>query len=124
MHKITLPSLPASMNNLYQIMFSLRKVELRPEVRLWKNNMKEFIPPWKEERSDDTRYWISMSFFGNWLTKTGKVRKVDHCNMEKVVIDVVCEKLGFDDSFIFEKRLSRKVQADEEMIEIELGVIQ
>jgi len=121
MLKFIIPTLPASMNQIYNIIYGLRKIELKPEVRLWKNDAKQYIPPWSYP--DESLFWISLEFHGNWRVRSGKIKKVDHANMEKVVIDVVAEKLGFDDSRIFEKRMSRKVQSTDERVEIQIGVM-
>lgn len=85
--------------------------------------MKSYIPPLPWPLPEQTLLWISLTFHGDWLTQKGKVKKVDLSNLEKVVIDTVAEKLGFDDSIIFEKRLTKKVQSEEQKVEIELGVI-
>lgn len=120
-HKFTLPELPASMNALYQIIYSQKRVEMKPEVRLWRNRMKDYIPPWTI--GEDVLLWIGLEFWGNWYTKKGEVRKVDLSNMVKVTQDVIAEKLKFDDSRIFEQRWLRKIQSDEQRVEVELGVM-
>lgn len=120
-HKFTLPKLPASMNAIYNILFHLRRVEIKPEVRLWKTEMKEYIPPY--QIPEGALVWISLDFHGNFYTKAGKVRVVDLSNMEKVTIDLIAEKLRFDDSQIFEKRLTRKVQDIKEQVKVEMGVL-
>lgn len=120
MHKFTLPKLPASQNAIYNILFSLKRVEMKPEVRLWKTEMKEYIPPWKVPEGG---LWITLVFYGNWHTKAGKVKTVDLPNLIKVTVDVIAEKLGFNDSLIFEMRNLRKIQSTDEKIEVELGVI-
>jgi len=109
------------MNALYQIIYGLRRVELKPEVRLWKTEMKAFIPPWVEV--EQRRLWIALDFHGNWETMAGKVRVVDLQNMVKVTVDVIAEKLKFNDSLIFEQRRLRKIQSDEKKIEVELGFL-
>lgn len=83
--------------------------------------MKDYIPPWTI--GEDVLLWIGLEFWGNWYTKKGEVRKVDLSNMVKVTQDVIAEKLKFDDSRIFEQRWLRKIQSDEQRVEVELGVM-
>lgn len=107
-------------------------MELKEDVRLWKQKAKEYIPPWPPEPIIDgmapastwKQLWISLYFYGNWYTKDGKVRTIDLCNLVKVTVDAIAEKLGFNDSMIFEQRMLRKIQSEEQKVEVELGHIE
>lgn len=93
--------------------------------------MKDYIPPWPDEPIIDGQgpdslwknMWISLDFYGNWYTKGGKARVIDLPNMVKVTVDVIAEKLKFNDCLIFEQRRLRKIQSTEEKIEVELGYL-
>lgn len=118
--RFTVPLSPVSCNSLYNVMFSLKKVELKPEIRLWKTQVKQYVPVWKTAR---TGYlYFNADVYTETLFKNGKVRKLDLQNMEKALIDAVCEKLGLSDEFIFEKH-TRKIQADMDSIDIEIGFL-
>ena len=112
-----IPSLPPSVNSLYDVLFNLRRVELKPEVRLWKTRAKEFIPPFKVEKGQ--RVATSYRFYGRWRTKEGALRKVDVRNMVKAVEDSVCSKQGWDDSQVWEGCVE-KVECDQEKVQVEI----
>jgi len=117
----SIPMPPVSCNSLYNVMFKLKRVELKPEIRLWKTKVKEFVPVWKTEK---TGYlYFNADIYTETLFKNGKVRKLDLQNLEKALIDAVCEKLGLSDEFIFQKH-TRKVQAKDERMEVELGFLE
>jgi len=110
-----IPSLPSSMNKMYQINYNTRQVFMAPDVRVWKSKAKLFMPVWKIE--EDWIYKMSLTFSGNFLFKNGKVRKIDLQNLVKVVIDAVAERYGFDDSRVYNFRCE-KVQGDESWVEV------
>ena len=114
----TIPSLPPSSNSLYNVLFRLRRVELKPEARLWKSRAKEFTPPFKVGASD----WVDVSIIlsGNWLSKEGKIRKVDVTNREKLILDAICEKQGWDDSQVWCRRICKSQDVKKEFVSITL----
>lgn len=116
----TIPSLPPSINSLYNVLFSLRKVELKPEARLWKSRAKEYIP--KHEIGEQERVSISFLFYANWLSKDGKILKKDVTNREKLVLDAISEKCGWDDSQVWARSVN-KVQSEKEMVKVDLFVM-
>lgn len=107
-----IPKWPPSVNSLYNVIFSQRRVELKPEVRLWKTQAKELIPAWKELRNSDKLLRVELDFYGSWWHANGRLKKTDVQNMVKVTLDALAEKNGFDDSQVFEcterKRASLK----------------
>ena len=119
-----IPSLPPSMNAIYQIIFQARIVQLKPEVRAWKTEVKKDIPLWRPvlgEGTDGT-LWIKMVFVGDWYTKKGKVRKVDLSNLEKVVVDAICEKVGIDDSFVWKVEKRKEQGTENRGIRVSMGL--
>ena len=121
--KFVIPLMPPSMNSLYQIIFSMKQVQLKPEIRLWKTQAKQFIPPWKSNGDSKTGWlYFNADIYTQVYFKNGKVRKIDLQNLEKCLIDCVCEKLGLNDEFIFEKH-TKKVDSEKDKIEVEIGFL-
>ena len=119
--KFTIPLMPPSMNSLYNVIFSMKRVELKPEIRLWKTQAKQFVPVWKQlGKSKSGWLYFNADVYTQVYFKNGKVRKIDLQNMEKCLIDAVCEKLGIEDEFIFQK-FTRKLDSDKDRIEVEIG---
>lgn len=118
--RFSLPISPVSCNSLYNVMFNLKRVELKPEIRLWKSQVKQFVPAWKTEKKG--YLYFNADIYTETLFKNGKVRKLDLQNLEKALIDAICEKIGLSDEFIFKKH-TRKIQAENDRIEVELGFL-
>jgi len=97
--KFVIPFLPPSMNSMYNVMFNLRRVELKPEVRLWKTKAKEYIPL-LTPKENSYLFKLDAVFMYNFFFKNGKFRKVDSQNLIKVLIDAVAEKNGFGDEYV------------------------
>jgi len=117
--RFQIPSLPSSINQIYAINFGQRHIFLRPEVKRWKTDMKVYIPKWKP--SDTGYIRVDIDIYSNWFYKNGKVKRADLQNLEKVLIDTICEKIGIDDKFIFYKN-SKKIQADEDRIDVQMSL--
>lgn len=118
--RFTIPLAPVSCNSLYNVMFHLKRIELKPEIRLWKSQVKQYVPPWKTGESGNL--YFNADIHTETLFKNGKLRRLDLQNLEKALIDAVCEKLGIGDEFIFQK-FTRKIQAEKDRIEVEIGFI-
>ena len=112
-----IPTLPPSVNSLYNVLFSMRRVELKPEVRLWKTQAKEYIPTLRVKESAHISF--NAWFEGAWRHGNGKLKKRDVQNMTKCLIDCVAEKVGFDDSQVWAAS-SYKVEAEKEQVRVEL----
>lgn len=95
----TIPFLPPSMNAMYNIIFHQRRVELKPEVRLWKTKAKEYIPQLTPHK-DSYLFKLDVVFYYNFFYKNEKLKKVDTQNLMKVLIDAVAEKNGIGDEYI------------------------
>lgn len=94
--RFTLPALPPSVNALYQIIYSERRVELKPEVRRWKTAAKERMPPWSL-RSPDSLICIDAVFYYDFYHANGNLRDFDTHNLMKALIDAIAERYGFRD---------------------------
>jgi Holliday junction resolvase RusA-like endonuclease len=118
-----LPEPPPSVNSLYNVIFSLKKVELKNEVKLWKSKMKLYVPVWRPKVVPDSPWmYFRMDVHMDLFHKNGKVAKFDVMNMEKACIDMVCEKIGIDDKFISECH-TRKIQSENEYVMCEIGYL-
>ena len=94
-----IPSLPPSMNAIYQIIFHLKQVQMKPEVRAWKTQAKQMVPQMMAH-ADSYVFRLDAHFHYNWLFKNGAFRKFDTANMLKVLVDAVAEKVGIKDEYI------------------------
>lgn len=86
-----LPSLPPSVNSLYQIIYNQRRVELKPEYRRYKNDMKQYVPRFDECSEMRIDFEFNFNF---------KKRRFDAANLCKLTIDLICEKLGVNDKVV------------------------
>jgi hypothetical protein len=91
----TLPALPASVNNIYQIIWRQQKVELKPECRTWKSKAKEYVPVFKVAEGSLIR--VDVVYFYDFFYKNGKLREFDTHNLMKLLIDAVASRLGHSD---------------------------
>ena len=121
--RFRIPSLPASMNAIYQIMFHLKQVQMKPEVRAWKTQAKQFVPKWTLPAKVETGFlYLKLVYHGDWFYKNGKARRIDLPNLQKITVDVIAEKLGFDDCMVWAVEL-KKVQDAKDFVDCELGFI-
>ena len=87
-----LPSLPASMNQIYNIVFGKKLIYLKPEVRRYRSDMKMFVPM---PSINDWEYTeLEFTVCADWFYKNGKLRKIDIQNLLKVLVDLIAEKQG------------------------------
>lgn len=123
--KFTIPVHPPSVNALYQVNHKFRTVELKPEARFWKSNAKPHIP----SRTDFAPFQgkklrLTLTVRMDWYYKNKNLKRLDVTNMEKVIVDTIAEKLGFDDLLVWEIS-TRKVQdVTREGVDVELMVAQ
>lgn len=95
-YRFTIPSLPPSVNSLHQIIYSQRRVELKPEVRRWRSDAKQYVPraQWLSELSVIR---VDIIVYYRLLTAAGKLREFDTQNLLKPLIDLIAEKQGWND---------------------------
>lgn len=92
----TLPGLPTSVNSLYNVIWTLHRVELKSECRRWKQSAKGKIPHFDVPK--DCLLKIDCEFHYPFLYQNGKLRKFDTSNLLKLLYDAVAEGLNVDDS--------------------------
>ena len=96
--EFTIPFLPPSMNAVYNILFHMRRVEMKPEVRLWKMKAKEFIPILKPHKNSYL-FKLDAVIYYELFYKYGMLKKVDTQILLKVLIDAISEKNGIGDEY-------------------------
>jgi hypothetical protein len=96
--RFTLPSLPVTVNSLYQIRWSTREVFLRPECYRWKSESKRYVPRFKVGEGSSVQ--VHATYHYPFLYKNGKPRVFDVANLLKLTIDTVAEKCGLNDFLV------------------------
>lgn len=118
--RFMLPSLPNSVNSLYQVIFSQRRVELKPECRRWKSETKSHVP--RFEISEGSSVEVNAVFYFPFHYKNGKPRVFDVTNLLKLLLDCIAEKCGFND-FLVRGGSWASVDTDNEQVEVHLREI-
>lgn len=121
--EFVLPSFPISFNKLYNIDHNRRRVGLTDEALLWATRTKPFVKPCRWP--SDWLLVITLEYQSpKWLTKEGKLRRVDVQNLEKLVIDTMFGKWGFDDSRLVDVvRLKRYGPREQIQVTLERSLI-
>lgn len=112
----TLPSFPVSFNQLYTINHLQRKVTLSDEALLWRTRTVPFVKPCRWP----VQWLLKLTLVyesPNWVCKNGKLRRMDHQNLDKLVVDTMFAKWGRDDSRLVEI-VSRKRYGPREQIQV------
>lgn len=113
-----LPSFPTSCNRIYTINHVQRKVFLSDEALLWRTRTVPFVKPCRWPL--DWLLKLELNYESpNWHGKNGKLKRIDVQNLEKLLIDTLFAKWGWDDSRLVEK-VSRKLYGPREQIEVTL----
>jgi len=107
-YTFTIPTIPPSYNKQFKINFRQRKVYLDHAAKQFVYLAKLSTP--NMEVTEGCVYKLSIEYHSNWFFKNGKVKKQDIQNMDKLLIDAVFEKMGVDDSRVWEVHLY-KVQS-------------
>jgi Holliday junction resolvase RusA-like endonuclease len=112
--QFVLPTFPVSVNKLYDINHNQRRVRLSDSAALWKTRTIPFVKPcrWPECLLKLTLVYESP----DWLTRQGKVRRVDVQNMDKLAIDTMFSKWGFDDSRLVEITTQKRYGPREQVV--------
>lgn len=114
--QFVLPTFPISFNQLYKIDHVRRLVTLSDAAALWKTRTIPFVKPCRWPAGWMLK--LTLDFQSpNWLTKAKTMRRVDVQNLEKLVIDTMFAKWGWDDSWLVE-RVSRKSYGPREQIQV------
>jgi hypothetical protein len=115
--RFTIPSLPPSVNALYQIIYSQKRVELHPEARRWKSSAKEHVVRFTPRQG--ALVAVDVTFHYRFYYQNGKPRVFDAANLLKLLIDCVAEKCGFNDCLVRHGSWS-SVDSPDEKVEVVL----
>lgn len=108
--RFAIPFLPPSVNSLYGIQGGRKiRIFLKSEARQFKEKAKLFMP--KKEIKENVKLGLEFLIRGNWYFKNGAFKKLDLQNLEKILIDAIAEKYGFDDCRVWWKS-AKKEQLD------------
>lgn len=113
-----LPSFPPSVNRLHKIDHVRRLVTLSDEALLWKTRIIPFIKPCRWSGELFLKLTLEYESPG-WFYKNGNLRRKDSHNLDKVLIDSLFAKWGWDDSRLVEL-VSRKRYGPREQIQVML----
>jgi Holliday junction resolvase RusA-like endonuclease len=112
-----IPLLPVSMNKLYAINYRTKQVYMTPEARQFKTQAKLFISSFATTKTD--KLSLRLDINTDWYFKNGNPKRSDIQNLIKVVVDMLSERLGFDDSQIWSFS-ANKIQSNENFCWLEL----
>lgn len=118
--KFQLPRLPPSINSLYNVIYSQRRIELKPEARHWKSGMKQYVPRFVIAESSLLR--IDFVFHYPFLYQNGRLRIFDSPNLIKLAIDCICEKLAIQDARV-KSGSWESVDEEREFVEVVLSEV-
>lgn len=96
-----LPSLPGSLNDLYELNrpdSGLPRKRLKAEWSLWCSKMMPYIPAFKVKENSILR--VDRTYHLPWFYKNGRWRKVDVVNMDALLFNLVTRKVGIDDLYV------------------------
>lgn len=94
--RFTIPLLPPSINALHNVIWSQRRVELKPEVRKWRTDALNFIPRIVFS-SNESLLRVDVVFSYRHYYQNGKLRVFDTHNLVKFLIDTIANKAGIND---------------------------
>ena len=102
-----IPLAAPSMNSLLNVIWSQKRFETKPEIRLFRTQLKSYLPLWQPQ--PETLYRVHFSFLEDWLHGNGTLKRKDAPNLLKSCLDAVMERYQLDDCYILETT-AQKVQ--------------
>lgn len=94
-----IPLKAPSMNSLLYVIWHQKRLETKPEVRLFRSNFKSYLPPWEPEITG--LYSVRFSFHADWYYKNGSLRREDAPNLIKCCLDALCERYSLEDAQVW-----------------------
>jgi len=113
----TLPSLPGSLNDLYELNrpdSGLPRKRLRPEWALWVSKMMPYIPAFRVQANSILR--VDRCYYLPWFYRNGNWRKVDVVNMDALLFNLVTRKIGIDDSLVKQGMLDSRDSEENKVV--------
>lgn len=96
-----LPSLPGSLNVLYELNrpdSGLPRKRLKAEWSLWVSKMMPYVPRFTIQPNSILR--VDRTYYLPWFTSKGTWRKIDVVNMDALLFNLVTRKIGVDDLLV------------------------
>jgi Holliday junction resolvase RusA-like endonuclease len=114
----TVPFVPPSVNCLYGVTSRGGRIRtfLKSDAARFKEKAKLFMIPKKVLPA--TKIHLELIIKTNWYYKNGSVKKIDIQNMEKILLDAISEKYGFDDSMIWSKTCEKQDGEDSILVSL------
>lgn len=107
-----IPHLPPSLNQTYKINYRTKQMYLDKSAVDFKRNAILFIP--KIEVDEEGVLEVLVEYHGKFLNKDGTTKRRDGQNLDKVLYDVIFERLGLDDSIVWKGSWIKKHNEKEE----------
>jgi hypothetical protein len=117
-----IPRKPISVNSLYQILYTQRRVRLHPDAREFKDFFKRHVPLFHAEQT--TKLAVDLAIHHDWFYKNGGFRKLDVQNMEKIIIDSIFEMVDPDDCQVWMGRWEKIQSTEVEGITVKVFAIE
>lgn len=114
----TLPTFPPSINRAHLIDHKRRRVGTSDEVLLWRTRTTPFVKPCRWPA--DWLLKLTLEYQSpSWICKNGNLRRRDSHNLDKLSIDLLFSKWGWDDARVVEL-VSLKRYGPQELIKVTL----
>lgn len=120
--KIKIPFKTPSVNHLYGHYHG--RMYLRPDAKKLRQEIIQLCDKSQAMSLVSTKLKVTVEIYENWHTKSTGVRRVDISNREKFLIDSVFEGLGLDDKWIFEQKLIKREDLENEYSIIQIEELQ
>ena len=94
-----------SYNIAFKINHRTKKVYLSKVAHDFKRDLKMATPHLDMKK---VKYLLfNIDVMQDWFYKNGKLKRQDVQNMDKLIIDAVCDKLGVDDSIVIQSSIQK-----------------
>ena len=100
-----------SYNSLFKINYNLKLIYLTQTAREFKRRVKILSPYISIPEHCLIQFKIQV--IQSWIYKNGKLKRADVQNMDKLLIDALCDKWGIDDSRV-QKTSIEKIHSNKE----------
>lgn len=97
----TLPSLPGSLNELYEFNrydSGLPVKRLKAKWAMWVSMMFPYVPAFSIAKDSVLR--IDRCYYLPWFAGNGKWRRIDVVNMDALLFNLISRKVGIDDLYV------------------------
>jgi len=113
--QFTIPLIPPTYNQHIHINYAIKQVYLTKKAREFKRSVKLLTPP-NSKLSDNSKLQLKVEIHNDWYYKNGKVKRLDIQNLDKLLIDAICEKWGIDDCRIWDSHFLKVQSAEKKTV--------